>query len=107
MSTFASLQYRCRRSANCLTGKNASFPFRALIPVVLVSFFALVLSASGQHVNIINTVAGGGTDNSSPALADIPGPASLIVDGKGNLYVAAPFSQYVFELSGGAVTQFT
>jgi trimeric autotransporter adhesin len=107
MSMFASLQYPCRPCANYLRWKNASFPFRALIPAVLVSFLALVLPASGQQVNIINTVAGGGTVNSNPASADIPGPTSLVEDGKGNLYVAAPFSQYVFEISAGVVTQFS
>jgi len=107
MSVFASLPYPTRPCANCLTWKNASFQLRALLAAVLVSLLAFVVSANGQTPNIINTVAGGGTVNSSPASADIPGPTSLIEDAQGNVYVTAPFSEYVFELSGGVVTQFT
>ena len=81
--------------------------FRFLIPSILLTLVALALTASGQHVNIINTVAGGGTVNSSPLLADIPGPTSVVEDKKGNLYIAAPYSQYIFELSAGVVTQFS
>ena len=106
MSMLESLQYPSCYRASRLTWNNASSSFRALIPAVLLTLVALVLPASGQHVNTINTVAGGGTVNSNPALADIPGPTSLVEDGKGNFYVAAPNSQYVFEVSAGVVTQF-
>jgi hypothetical protein len=98
MNTFASLQPR--RS-------NATFSFRVLIPTVLLTLAVLALPASSQKVNIIKTVAGGGTVNPSPLLADIPGPTSVVVDKNGNLFVAAPFAQYIFESSGGVVSQFT
>jgi len=74
----------------------------------LFCLLALALPAVGQ--NTIQTVAGGGTVNgSAPFSADIPGPTGAITDSAGNLYVAAPFSQYVFELTtgtGGSVSQF-
>jgi len=100
MSMLDNLQSAC--GANYLMAKNTSFPFAAL--TVLFSLSFLLLPVSGQ--NIINTVAGGGTINSNPLLADIPGPTSTVKDGNGNLYIAAPRSQYIFELSAGAVTQF-
>jgi sugar lactone lactonase YvrE len=106
MSVFASLQCASRSRVKRLTSNNRSSWFTALIPTVLLTFVALALPASGQNVNIIHTVAGGGTVNSSPLLADIPGPTSLVEDKNGNLYVAAPYSQYIFEVSGGNVTQF-
>src|SRR5580704_26338 len=78
---------------------------RLLLSSVLFCLLALALPAVGQ--NIIRTVAGGGTVNSNPLQADIPGPTGAITDAAGNLYVAAPFSQYVFELSAsGSVSQF-
>ncbi len=102
MSMLANLQSAGRRGAN----KNAGFSFVAL--TILFSLSFLVVPASGQKVNIINTIAGGGTVNSNPLQADIPGPTSVVKDGKGNLYITAPHSQFVFELSaGGAVSQFS
>lgn len=106
MNISASLQHLCRRGANGLTYKTANSPLCALIPVVLCGLLLSVVPASGQQVNLINTIAGGGTVNSNPASADIPGPTSAVEDGKGNLYIAAPSSQYVFEMSAGVVTQF-
>jgi trimeric autotransporter adhesin len=97
MSVLANLQFAGRRGTNY-------FPFAALTILLSVSF--LVLPASGQKPNIIKTIAGGGTVNSNPLLADIPGPTSVVEDGKGNLYITAPHSEYVFELSAGAVSQF-
>jgi sugar lactone lactonase YvrE len=57
----------------------------------------IVLPANSQ--NIIHTVAGGGTIDPSPALADIPGPTAAVTDAAGDLFVAAPMSQYVFEMN--------
>ena len=100
MSILSKLQFAGRRGANSL-GKNAAL-------TILLSLSFLVLPASAQKVNIIKTTAGGGTVNSNPLQADIPGPTSVVEDAKGNLYIAAPHSQYVFELSaGGAVSQFS
>ncbi len=99
------------QSVCCLCATNSSgesqsrSQFRRLLAGVLFCSLALALTALGQ--NKINTVAGGGTVNSNPLLADIPGPTGAITDAGGNLYVAAPFSQRVFEKSaGGSVSQF-
>ncbi|MGD0512759.1 MAG: choice-of-anchor D domain-containing protein [Terriglobales bacterium] len=92
-----------RRFLKC---DDASASFRLLLPIALLTMIALVPCASGQAPNTINTVAGGGTVNGVPLSADIPGPTSVLEDKSGNLYIAAPYSQYVFELSGGKVTQF-
>ena len=54
--------------------------------------------------NIISTVAGGGQIPSTPLTADIPGPTATIKDSAGNLYIAAPFSANIFELSNGVLT---
>jgi trimeric autotransporter adhesin len=105
MNVFASLQFP-RTNGQSDLKTNAGFSFRVLIPVVLLALAVLVLPANSQNVNIIKTIAGGGTVNPSPLLADIPGPTSVIGDKNGNLYVAAPFAQYIFESSGGVVSQF-
>src|ERR1700722_10272383 len=87
------------------SGTQARVLFRALLPGMLFCLLMLVPRAFGQ--NTIQTVAGGGVVNRSPLSADVPGPTAAITDGNGNLYAAAPFSQYVFEMStGGSVTRF-
>lgn len=70
-------------------------PNALAILVVLLS----VLSASGQ--NKINTVAGGGTINPGALSADIPGPTAVVEDPSGNIYVAPPSTQYVFQWNKG------
>src|SRR5580698_4288033 len=70
----------------------------------LTSFLLFASFASGQ--NIINTVAGNYVASTTPTGADIPGPTAAIQDSQGNLYVAAPYSQYVFEMSGNTVAPF-
>jgi len=75
----------------------------ALALTVTVVLFASL--ASGQ--NVINTVAGAGPINSNPVLADAPEPASAVKDASGNIYVAVPLAQQIFELSSsGTVTVF-
>ena len=44
--------------------------------------------------------------STTPTGADIPGPTAAIQDSQGNLYVAAPYSQYVFQMSGNTVVPF-
>jgi len=65
-----------------------------------------ILPVSGQ--NTINTIVGGGTVTPSPLTADIPGPTAVVEDPSGNIYVAPPSSQYIFQLkkSTGAMTVF-
>lgn len=67
-------------------------PFAALSLVI-----ALAGAASAQ--NIISTAAGGGVISSNPALADIPGPTGVVEDASGNKYVAAPTTDYIFQLT--------
>ena len=71
--------------------------------VLAGTLFAVPVSAQ----NKINTVAGGGNINNSAGFADVPGPTGAVIDSNGNLFVAAPTSQYVFEMSAaGVVSQF-
>lgn len=80
---------------------------RSLLRALLPGMLFLLLTAYAVGQNTIATVAGGGKVNSSPLSADVPGPTGVITDASGNVYAAAPFSQYVFEMStGGSVTQF-
>src|SRR5579872_3544690 len=77
----------------------------------LVWFFtiALVLFISSANAqNKINTVVGGGTVDPSPLLASAPGVSGVVEDAAGNLYIAPPTAQYIFELSKstGQVTLF-
>ena len=68
--------------------------------VVVAAVLALAVLASGQTApNIIQTVAGGGSITSDPTTADIPGPVAVLEDGKGNVYVAPPAANYIFELT--------
>ncbi len=76
-------------------------------PALAVLVIALsILPASGQ--NTINTVVGGGTVSPSPLTADIPGPTAVVEDPSGNIYVAPPSAQYIFQWkkNTGAVTVF-
>jgi sugar lactone lactonase YvrE len=72
------------------------------VMVVMLS----VLLAHGQ--NKIHTTTGGGTINPGTLNADIPGPTAVVEDKSGNIYVAPPSAQYVFQWSRstGAVTVF-
>jgi len=67
----------------------------------LASLFVVlsIVPASGQ--NKINTVAGGGTVSANALSADIPGPTAVVEDKSGNVYVAPPNSQYVFQWNKG------
>ncbi len=71
----------------------------------LTSFLLFASFAAGQ--NIINTVAGNYVAPNTSTGADIPGPTAAIQDSQGNLYVAAPYSQYIFEMSGNTVSAYT
>jgi trimeric autotransporter adhesin len=62
----------------------------------------IAVFANGQN---INTVAGGGTIVRNPAKADIAGPVAVVTDSQGNLYVAPPAEDYVFELTADGETK--
>jgi uncharacterized protein YjiK len=99
MFLVVNLLHCCDDRFKCLRSK--------LVPAA-VGLTLLVLSlapvALGQ--NIIKTIAGAPSATSSPLTADIPGPAGVIEDAQGNLYVASPYSQYVFQMSGSSVSAF-
>ena len=95
---------KLRSSVSCLG------PMAKVINGISVLTFLLstVLLSNSQVVpNTINTVAGGGPTPTAPLSLDLPGPTSVLKDGQGNLYIAAPDSAYVFELlSSGTVQPF-
>ncbi|HEX8818165.1 MAG TPA: choice-of-anchor D domain-containing protein [Terriglobales bacterium] len=80
--------------------KSAQFFRMACLAAICLTISA----AFGQ--NVINTVAGGGTIPSSAAAADIPGPTAVVEDSSGNKYVAAPESNYVWELSSSGMSTY-
>jgi sugar lactone lactonase YvrE len=90
----ASLRISCAR----VTGRTPQF--LCFVAILL----ACVLPTAAQ--NKINTVAGGGFNSSLNA--DLPAPTAVTEDASGNLYIAAPPSQYVYEWNktSGAVTVF-
>ncbi len=93
--------------ANSCKTKSVAARRRLLTSTLLsaILFCFCTLGAAGQ--NIINTVAGGGPINSNPVLADTPGPTATVKDANGNLYVAVPMAQQIFELStSGTLTVF-
>jgi len=61
--------------------------------IAVLALMLMALPASAQ--NKISTVAGGGFN--SNLNADLPGPTAVVEDLSGNIYVAAPTSQYVYE----------
>jgi hypothetical protein len=77
-----------------------------LAAIVNASAFVLCLVCllaplNSQAQNTISTYAGG-----APPVDDLPGPTSAVRDAAGNTYIAAPYSTYVFKLSGGTITTF-
>src|SRR5580704_17236291 len=84
------------------TQKNA-----ALAAAACLVLFVLLSASFADGQNIITTVTGSYFSNTSPSAADIPGPTAAIQDAEGNLYVAAPYSQYIFEMSGSSVSAYT
>lgn len=100
-----SVQFPLFCDVDGFTSNRRGLSLRALCSAVLFSLLVFVLPVSAQ--NTINTVAAGGAINGSPQHADIPGPTAAVTDASGNLYVAAPFSQYIFEKNASnVVSQF-
>ena len=70
--------------------------------LVLGWLVLLVAPVHGQSKpNIISTAAGGGSNNkvSPPQAADMPGPVAVAKDAAGNLYIATPAAQYIYQLT--------
>jgi trimeric autotransporter adhesin len=71
-----------------------------LLQWLVISAFCMTLALAGRvQGQDIRTVAGGGTPTDAPTKTELPGPTGVVSDSKGNVYVTAPQSDYVFELS--------
>jgi sugar lactone lactonase YvrE len=82
---------------------------RRIVGAVALTFSVLclvLLPAAVQAQNIISTFAGGGAPGGAATAVDLPGPSAAIRDAAGNTYIAAPYSTYVFKLSGGTVSPY-
>jgi sugar lactone lactonase YvrE len=74
---------------------------------VALCLLCLVLAPlAAQAQNIISTYAGGGAVGTTASTVDLPGPSGVIRDAALNTYIAAPFSTYVFKVTGTAVSTF-
>jgi len=74
------------------------FPMLAGVAVCCLALLSPSVTWA-QLNNTIATVAGGALPNSTATLADIPGPTSAAEDASGNIYIAAPYSYYVFKVN--------
>jgi hypothetical protein len=73
----------------------------------IVGWPFVVSSAHAQGVNTIQTVAGGAVVSGAATANDIPGPSAVIEDASGNIYIAAPYSYNVFEVTpSGTISVF-
>ncbi len=70
-----------------------------LMAALTLCCFALLSSSSVQAQNTINTVAGGAAPATQALLADLPGPAAIVEDAGGNLYISAPDTYYIFKVT--------
>ena len=72
----------------------------AMLALMALCCVALISSANAQQNNTINTVAGGGVPFTGVALDTfLPNPTGIAEDSKGNVYVAAQYSYYVYEIT--------
>jgi sugar lactone lactonase YvrE len=76
----------------------------AAIAAFVLGLLLMPLNLHAQ--NIINTYAGGGAAGGTATSVDLPGPTAAIRDAAGNTYIAAPYSNYIFDLNAGNVTTF-
>jgi sugar lactone lactonase YvrE len=88
--------------AQNMLGRSGSAHRPKLISAALsaLCFFALVSSAIGQQGNTIGTVAGGGVPYTGVALDTFfPNPTGIAEDSHENVYVAAQYSYYLYEVN--------
>ncbi len=71
-----------------------------------VTLATVGLAVASLAQNTISTYAGGGAVPTSATALDLPGPTGAIRDTAGNTYIAAPYSTYVFKLTGSTVSTF-
>jgi sugar lactone lactonase YvrE len=84
--------------------ETVNFRRYASLTACLLLLFSGALSA--QNPNYINTIAGGASVNgpATGANADIPGPSAVAVDSLGDLYIAAPAAQQIYEINAAGTT---
>ncbi len=92
--SFNFLRFLCRRFRPIVVSISFSAVCLALVPAALLA------------QNTISTYAGGGTFGTTATTLDLPGPSGVIRDSSLNTYIAAPYSTYVFKVSGSAVATF-
>jgi len=66
----------------------------------------ILVPAASLAQNTISTYAGGGTFGTTATTVDLPSPSGVIRDSSLNTYIAAPYSTYVFKVTGSAVGTF-
>jgi len=76
-----------------------------VIGISLLCLFLAPLVSTAQ--NTISTYAGGTNFGTTATTIDLPGPSGVIRDGAGNTYIAAPYSTYVFKLTGNTISSFS
>jgi hypothetical protein len=87
--------------------RKASSYFFAGWAGLLVGIALLSPVQSKAQSNFINTIAGGAVPSSIATSLDLPGPSAVVEDAAGNMYIAAPYSYYVFKVTAsGAASIF-
>jgi hypothetical protein len=76
------------------------------IAISLCVLCLVLAPVASQAQNTISTYAGGGPVGNTASTVDLPGPSGVLRDAALNTYIAAPYSTYVFEVTGTAVTTF-
>ena len=71
----------------------------AKIGFMTLCFFALVSSPLRAQNNIINTVAGQAPPATVATNALLAGPAAVVEDASGNVYISAPATYYIFRMT--------
>jgi hypothetical protein len=93
-TTFSSSAYSCEAKR-----KSPRF-VPAMMAVLALCCFALLASLPLQaQSNIMSTVAGGAAPATVATQADLPGPAAVVEDASGNLYISAPYTYYIYKVT--------
>jgi trimeric autotransporter adhesin len=107
MFAFSPLQFRHYPNRNSSSRKRLQVVARAFGSFRFALLSAVVLSglaASGQ--NHIKTVAGGAPSTGTATSSDMAGPAGLVEDANGDLYISSPWEQWIYKLSAGQLSIF-
>ena len=91
-------------STGCAPKMRGTTVVRLAVLAACMLSFLIALDVRAQ--NVISEYAGGGAAGGTALNTDIPGPTSAIRDASGNTYIAAPYSNYIFKLSGGTISAF-